>query len=313
MSAICKNDVSIIYFHLESTGFENDAEIIQIAARSDTKKFNVYINPEQLLIHPRASEVKGFEKIDDELYRYGKRVIPTESITDGLRLFERFIIEVSGTKECLLVTHNAVFGVRILLHQVYKCGLVDDFVNIIFGFADTWPMFKQILPERKGPGKFKLETLTKDFLQSYQRQNYHDAACNVKLLRRLVDRLSSEDKLFKFTKTFRESYIKTLESNNYISSNFQSLDELTLVVPESILKRLTLHGISCKSLINVYKNGGDEGIISLFTEKIAGKPRITKDKKILDKVMRFVNSSKNKKSELRQSLIDSFFERSLKT
>lgn len=311
MSAICKRDVSIIYFDLESTGFANSAEIIQISAISSTEIFNVYINPEQLFIPSRVTEVTGFEKIDGALHRHGKR-LPTKSITDGLRLFEQFIIANSGTKKCLLVAHNALFDARILLHQVYKCTLVDNFFQIIFGFADTLPMFKQILPDRKGPRKFKLETLVNDFLPSNQRHNYHDAACDVNLLKKLVNCLSNEDELFKFIKTFRESYTKILESNK-ISSNLRSLNDLTMVVPENIKKKLALHGISCKSMIDVYKMKGEEGVISLFTEKVNGKPRITKDKKILDKVMGFVKNPKKTQDELMKSLMDSVFGRSLET
>lgn len=44
---------NVVFFHIETTGFGNDAEIIQIAASCRGNTFNVYILPDGD-IHPKV-------------------------------------------------------------------------------------------------------------------------------------------------------------------------------------------------------------------------------------------------------------------
>ena len=59
-----------------------------------------------------------------------------------------------GTR-CLLVAHNASFDTPRLLRLISKHGMINEF-RVIVGFADTLVIFKKVLSDRKGPGKFKL-------------------------------------------------------------------------------------------------------------------------------------------------------------
>ena len=45
--------------------------------------------------------------------------------------------------------------------------------QLISGFADTLSMFKKLSVDRKGPTKFKLETLATDFFKLEEIQKFH--------------------------------------------------------------------------------------------------------------------------------------------
>jgi len=58
--------------------------------------------------------------------------------------------------------------------------MLNDFG--IAGFSDTLIMLKKMLSERKGLNQFKLETLTKDFLESEDSGSFHNAVYDVTVL-----------------------------------------------------------------------------------------------------------------------------------
>lgn len=172
--------------------------------------------------------------------------------------------------------------------------MVTDF-NMIAGFSDALTAFKKKFPDRKGPQMFTLETLAKDFLEPQDSQHFHDAAYDVTILQNLVSILNCEDYLFNSMTSFADYYKSVLETNK-ISYNLQFLIDLQNIVSQQILKRLALHGVTYDSLLKLYESGGERGIQGLFTEKVENnKPKITTNKKIIEKMIEFLKYKTNKK------------------
>ncbi|XP_074106493.1 uncharacterized protein LOC141532165 [Cotesia typhae] len=58
---------NIVFFDIETSGFANSADILQLAAKVEGRKFSVYIQPTQPVV-AAASAVTGLTVVDDELY-----------------------------------------------------------------------------------------------------------------------------------------------------------------------------------------------------------------------------------------------------
>lgn len=276
------NSDKIVYFDLESTGFDADADIVQISAKCNRKIFNVYIYPEKEITHG-ASKVTGFTKINNELYLRDKP-IKTLTITEALLSFEQFLYLCTKSKKVVLVAHNVSFDRRLFLHQIRKHGVVQNF-QMISGFADTLLMFKKLLNERKGPAKFKLENLATDFLKLEEGIIFHDAICDVIILEKLVNFFNFKNNLFQFSKTFHESCIE-IETSCKIKANMIFLNELNGVISIEMQKRLAKHNVTYESLLQLYKNEEDNGIFQFCTKKDENdKVTITANKRVINKLI----------------------------
>ncbi|KAK0177156.1 hypothetical protein PV328_001235 [Microctonus aethiopoides] len=104
---------------------------------------------------------------DIQVFNIYKKV-ETHKISDALESFRQFLFKLSDSKKkCLLVAQNTRFDVPRLLHAI-------------------------------NPGKFKLESLSKDFLKTLdnEQQSFHDAADDVLSLQNLVQTLNLKTNLF---------------------------------------------------------------------------------------------------------------------
>ncbi|KAK0072503.1 hypothetical protein PV326_014398, partial [Microctonus aethiopoides] len=154
---------------------------------------------------------------------------------------------------------------------------VPEVLKKISGFADSLQLFRKEMPDRKGPGKFKLETFAKDFLQSSDQQLFHNAVDDVIILQTLTKNLLLE---------------KRLSASNKIESNLQFVSELQGILSINMCKKLALNNITFENLLELYKKEGERVIIKLFTEKVDNKSvRITKRKAIITKVIKFLKTT----------------------
>lgn len=114
--SLSSESCNIVYFDLETSGFSNDSEILQIAAKLNDFKFSVYVKPSKS-IDADASRVTGLKYIQGELYFHGKQVLSVSS-KDALKSFQQFL-DLS-LKPSVLVAHNASFDSRHLLRTIIK-------------------------------------------------------------------------------------------------------------------------------------------------------------------------------------------------
>lgn len=287
---ISEDEANIVYFDIETTGFAADAHILQIAAVCDDQTFNAYIHTTKN-ISASASAVTQLRHVHGDLFHREEKV-DTLKISDALKSFEKFLFDLSeGKRKCLLVAHNASFDAPRLLRAVENASVVGV-LSLISGFADTLALFRKTFTDRKGPGQFKLETLSKDFLQPRDdQQSFHDAAYDVSVLQTLVRTLKLESKLLTSYKTCN-FYLQEISKSDKTKCNLRLLTELFSIISMNMCKKLAANDISCDSLIKMYKDGGGKAIVRLFTEKSDdNKVRITKKKKeIINKVLGFLKN-----------------------
>ncbi|XP_068735654.1 uncharacterized protein [Montipora capricornis] len=133
----------------------NHAEICQLAAIHGTDEFNVYIIPSHG-ISPSAAAVN-----------------------------KRFLDWLQCLKQpCLLFAHNAkLFDAKHLQRALEKSNQITRFQELVPGFCDTLPEFKEALPNRKSKSQ---ENLAMDLLQATY--SAHNALSDVRMLQELCNK-----------------------------------------------------------------------------------------------------------------------------
>lgn len=286
---ILEENTNIVYFDIETTGLAADAHILQIAAMCEHQTFDVYISTKKK-ISPSASAVTQLHHKHGALF-YRDKEVETLKIGDALESLQQFLFNLcDGKKKCLLVAHNAPFDVPRLLRAIDNAH-VHGVLDLISGFADTLALFRRTFTDRKGPGQFKLETLSRDFLQAHDdQQTFHDAAYDVSVLQTLTKTLKLESNLFNSCKNYKY-YLQEITKSDKTKSNLPFLTELFGIITMNMCKKLASNDISCDSLRKIYEDGGEKAIIQLFTEQVENKKvRITKKKDIITKVLHFLKN-----------------------
>lgn len=279
------NDIKLVFFDLETSGFKKSADILQIAAKCEEDEFCRYANPTQPIM-PRVTEITGLKNEGGTLLLYDERV-PSIPLQEVLREFKEWLAELS--KPCILVAHNARFDISFLLRNLENNSMIEDFENLVAGFSDTLVTLRKLYPQRKGPGMFKLSTLARDLLQIESTENFHNAIYDVEILEKIASTIPKEN-LIVNGKTFTEALDHETQLQNEAILR-QSLDVLKNVISEGMIKKIASAGINFAQLQDTYEESGKEGVVQLLSaEQENNKPRVTKNKRILEKIIRFLET-----------------------
>lgn len=92
----------VVFFDLETTGFSDKDEIVQIAASCLDKDFDMYIMPNRKM-DEKASQVTGIKIFDHKMY-YNDMEVTTMRGRDALISFLWYLKRFE--KPCILVAHN---------------------------------------------------------------------------------------------------------------------------------------------------------------------------------------------------------------
>ena len=162
-------------------------KLLQIAAVSGDKTFNIHINPKTDL--PLAcTNITGLYFHKNNLYRNG-RLIPSVSIHRGLRDFRNWILDFNSPVH--LVFHNAFsFDIRILARQFLKFNI--KFPENVVEIHDTLPAFRKKIKddEIKDHRLATLALFTKTDLT-----NAHDALADSVALKQICETFVEQKKL----------------------------------------------------------------------------------------------------------------------
>ncbi|KAK0172806.1 hypothetical protein PV328_006080 [Microctonus aethiopoides] len=272
---------NIVYFDLETSGFSKSDEILQIAASCEGRSFSVYINPTKN-IDDKASVHTGLKNIKGDLYLHGNKVLSVP-LKDALQGFSQFLNLSSNP--CLLVAHNVNFDATHLLRAIIRCSMVQNF-NKIAGFADSLPLFKQHFGSEKVPGEFKLSTLAVKYLNVQSDDLFHEAMYDVNILEQLVA-LTNKNHLYESSKSYA-TYLNHLIKSKKIATAMVHLSPLKGVVSEHILRKMASEGIKYIDLLNKYESEGTAEFVQyLKNPGCDKKARVSKDKRVLDKLVKF--------------------------
>lgn len=192
----------VIVLDTESTGFAPSVycKLIQLSAvkmegEEIVDSFDRYVNPHLKVktvnketIHTGEpgipKKIRELTGITDEVIKAREEAgISTESM-DVIRDFLRFCQNEAGEFDSVLVMHNAPHDEMFLDDAVR--GLNDpegvipvDFLFSSLPFIDTAAVAKELYPNRKAKGSYKLETLCRDF--GILDENHHNAANDARI------------------------------------------------------------------------------------------------------------------------------------
>ncbi|XP_071581489.1 uncharacterized protein [Temnothorax nylanderi] len=173
-----------VIFDLETSGLGRSCEILQIAARFEDSEYNAYIMPLHS-ISSSASAVTGLEIKNGDLVLDSvpvSTVLPRVAI-GGLLTFLRSIAEST-----VLTAYNGFkFDAPLIIKFVQEQEMLEEFTSVVNGFADTLPMLKNKLTERRASkASFKQFTLAEEYLGSEAAVGAHNALYDVAMLQKLL-------------------------------------------------------------------------------------------------------------------------------
>lgn len=181
----------------------------------------------------------------------------------------------------VLFAHNAkLFDCKCINYSIRKCDLMSSFQSCVVGFVDTLVLFKTILPQRE---KYSLESLVADLLGTCYRA--HDFLEDVRALQQLVSYKEVNDDVI-MESSFTMNYMYAINSTKYCINktvNLQSLQPLIAlkVISKGMGEKIAGSGLMLNHLKLSFIRGGKEGLRSVLTERINGKPRVTTSSRII--------------------------------
>ena len=122
-------------------------------------------------------------------------------------------------------------------------------------------------------------------------ENFHETMYDVEILYQLVKKIQKEDKLVKQCKKYDLSLSDELDCD-FVNRNIEKLGILkkNKVVSSILIKKIAKENITYDILKDALLKGGDEAVSMLLSDKsvITGKPRITENKKAINKIVQCV-------------------------
>ena len=177
-----------------------------------------------------------------------------------------------------------MFDAKHLLKALETSSRTEPFSEVVVGFCDTLPAFKELFPERKS---YSQENLARDLLEStYNAQN---ALNDVQMLQELSDRFLSAQIVQKhsFSFSWYQEYTKYLSDKRI---NLQTLQPLVAAkaISMGMAEKAAASGLSFTHLILLaFQRGGREALSNALKEKFNGKVRVTRRKKVIMKICDF--------------------------
>ena len=184
----------------------------------------------------------------------------------------------------VLCAHNGEsFDMRVLLLAAAASGKSQNLKAVVRGFADTLPIFKKEIPGKKSYSQGKLfEELVGGKYQA------HDALEDVTALQALVAKTQLTTKLASSAVTFTSAQC-VIDHRCLVHQLTRDLTRIP-ALSKAMVAKLAGTGLSYHHLQVVYTRQSDEGLRAVLSEKVNGKARVTKCKKILDAIVEHFSS-----------------------
>ena len=185
------------------------------------------------------------------------QILPTVSPKDGLCNF----LDILKTKfeKPILIGHNVQnYDIPVLVNQLAKYGLLEQFRNSVSGFIDTLKLAKKISKKGSDVENFKQETLIKSILKIDY--DAHNAVADVTSLQNLYEETmaavaSSKD-------VFTISYYACKSSLNPLLK--------AKAISSQTLKKLENCSLSLSKLMCIHKRDPHNSTRNIFSEYIEG-------------------------------------------
>lgn len=142
-----------------------------------------------------------------------------------------------------------------------------------------------MLPERvQNKDKFSMLALVTSYVPEVDVNSLHNAIDDVKALKKLIENLAIPSSvLIEESKSI--ALICDEEKNkNRILLNKASLNAYKKNISTTIINKMAECGITQQVLKLAFEKSGNQGLRSLLRENVNGKPRVTKNKNVLQKI-----------------------------
>jgi DNA polymerase III epsilon subunit-like protein len=267
----------IVFWDLETTGLERNANIIQIASICGEEKFARYIMPTKN-ISEGARQATQLDVRGGRLCYRGEPV-ETVSLFDALTAFIDFLRKFNKP---ILTGHNiAAYDVHVLLNAMRPLKLLGEILVSISGCIDTMTVSKKMIPKSELKVKsYRQQNLIEQFLGV--EYDAHNAIEDVKCLQELYNKKLNlcVDDISKYLFPLNRAHVA------------QSLSPLVVnkVISEQTRKKLAQSFLGLQQLKETYTRDTVDGIATVFKEPVgsAKTPRITKSKKIIQSVCTYL-------------------------
>lgn len=257
-----------------------------MAAKSKNKSaFSCYIKPASKPISNNVSNIHHITESGGQLFHRGC-LVESCSINEALQNFVKWLDNNS-----VLVAHNGrVFDSTILYYHINQCSLLDSFTDKVLGFSDTLPLFRNLYSDFH---HHNLEFLSATILL-HSPNDAHNAIDDVQ---NLSDLLDAADVTCHLLQQYSFGLDYTLTQCNIAQNRADNMPSLEILVKEKVIskcmaRKMAGSGINFQHLLIVYKRHGEDGIISLLSEKIQKKTRVTASKKVLNKLANWFTTKK---------------------
>eukprot|EP00088_Acartia_fossae_P012084 TRINITY_DN1619_c0_g1_i4.p1 TRINITY_DN1619_c0_g1~~TRINITY_DN1619_c0_g1_i4.p1 ORF type:complete len:236 (-),score=34.24 TRINITY_DN1619_c0_g1_i4:1115-1822(-) len=196
-------NVHVIFFDLETTGFDKPIQPVQIGAIDSwgQEEYNQFILPDRK-IHPLATRTNGFttDKYMQRLYRNGEE-LSTLDLKEGLLDFMDWLKSFSG--KIVLVAHKCHnYDGKVLLYNFKEFNI--KYENVIAGFSDSLIASRVLYPHlesRRLPDM--MEWVGLGWRES------HDALEDAKDCRCVVRRMAAQNRIRFMDFVFNTQWYKT--------------------------------------------------------------------------------------------------------
>lgn len=283
--------INKVYFDLETGGFENGTDILQIAAVCDSDRFSQYVTPTKP-VSPYATSVSGLTNVGGVLTRVKSNTpgeteaIATMPIGQALQSMLAWLNDMGP---CLIIGHNIHFDRRHLFFHLKNCRLYSSFSAIVLGYVDTCKLFRKLHPEftrSAGGAGHSQSVLVRELLG--EEYNAHDALSDVEALRKLVEFSQVMDKqLLEISTSSEWHHQQDIELAQAEEENLPSLRPIidSKHVSTTMAKKIARSGLQYHHLQLAYKRGGSDCLKSILSEDNNGEPRVTNSLSVVRKVV----------------------------
>ncbi|KAK0175475.1 hypothetical protein PV327_009223 [Microctonus hyperodae] len=173
----------IVFFDLETTGAAGENQIVQIAATSNYKRFNVYILP-TCDFQPYVSNMTGLQKSGYNLY-LNSAVVPTKSAQDAIAEFITFL-RGFGSQVILAAHGGKTLDFPKIIELVKKFNMMYDFSSVVYGFVDTLTLLQSKFGTQSGQKFSLLDLAVKYQVSDYHSGTAHDASKDAAVLEKII-------------------------------------------------------------------------------------------------------------------------------
>lgn len=271
---------TVVVFDLETSSLNDDCCILQIAAKSTKSDFNTYVQPTKP-ISTATTAVTGLSSGGSILYYNGNPV--SASIPEAA--FQSFVLWLDTQSPVLLVAHNCkTFDAKRLIFNISQYSCFNAFRECVIGFSDTLPLFKNM---------YSLDSYTQESLHKHLLENdyiAHNAINDVLSLESIIIKSEVGASLICKYSFTTQSFIKQSNFSLETKKNITTFDNLKIgkFASSGIVHRMAESGLQFSHLMFAYERNGSEGLKSLLLEKrLDEKPRVTKNKSVIDKLLRY--------------------------